>query len=348
MKVLVVDDEEGFRDYIGRSVALEGHTVKTAGGGREAIDLGLRFRPDVLVTDWMLKERIHGLHVAEVLKAVMPEMQAILMTGFATRDLHHKAQQTQVYRFLEKPFDLDDVVEAVREAGRTPAGSLSELRPAVVDADSEGKIAFANEAARTLFQNAGIDPSTSHVERLFEPDQLVRLQDAETKWALLSPRGARDTSWHVRVRPWPKDEGKLLAFLTSDQLHFRRHPIFSILLGYQLAVPLRWPLEGNVLILDGEQLVRQVVVAGLEQAQCICHAAEDPQTAQRLFERDPQIRVVILDYDLPATELRQFVAHMREDRPRLPWWAPAAPTAGTSSPRSEWSGSCSSPGVWKT
>ena len=44
-KVLVVDDEEGFRDYIGRSLALEGYTVKTAGGGREAIDIGLRFRP---------------------------------------------------------------------------------------------------------------------------------------------------------------------------------------------------------------------------------------------------------------------------------------------------------------
>lgn len=317
MKVLVVDDEEGFRDYIGRSVALEGHTVKTAGGGREAIDLGLRFRPDVLVADWMLKETIHGLHVVEVLKAVIPQMHAILMTGFATGDLKHQAERARVHQFLEKPFSLDDALAAVRSAGQASPRAISELRPAVVEADDQGKIVFANEAARTLFSAAGIDSDPADVEELFEPGQLDRLRDAETKWVMISARGAGDTSWHIRVRSWSEDKSKLLAFLPPDELHFRRHPIFSMLLGYQLAGPRRWPLEGNVLIVDGEQLVRQVVVAGLEQAQCICHAAENPQTAQRLFERDPQIRVVILDHDLPATELTEFVAWMKAERPEV-------------------------------
>ena len=64
-KVLIVDDERSYRDYLGRFLAREGHEVQLAATGREAIDGGCRFRPDVLVVDWMLKDHVHGLQVTE-------------------------------------------------------------------------------------------------------------------------------------------------------------------------------------------------------------------------------------------------------------------------------------------
>ena len=68
--VLIVEDERSLRETLARIQTQEGHDVISAANGREAFDQGITAKPDVLVTDWMLKNHIHGLHVAEALKAV--------------------------------------------------------------------------------------------------------------------------------------------------------------------------------------------------------------------------------------------------------------------------------------
>lgn len=68
--VLIVEDERSLRETLARFLTQEGHDVISAANGREAFDQGITAKPDVLVTDWMLKNHIHGLHVAEALKAV--------------------------------------------------------------------------------------------------------------------------------------------------------------------------------------------------------------------------------------------------------------------------------------
>ena len=51
MRILVVDDEKRYRAYLGSMLDARGYEVAVAGTGREAIDTGIRFRPDLLLTD---------------------------------------------------------------------------------------------------------------------------------------------------------------------------------------------------------------------------------------------------------------------------------------------------------
>ena len=64
MRGLSADDEERYRDYLRASLAAQGHDVSTVDAGRVAIDHGVRFRPQVLVPDWMLRADLPGLRVS--------------------------------------------------------------------------------------------------------------------------------------------------------------------------------------------------------------------------------------------------------------------------------------------
>ena len=81
-RVLVVDDDNTLCMSLGFAFNSRGHTVEMATSGRNAIDVGARFRPDVLVVDWKLNGPPDGIQVSEALRAVRPETHTILITGW--------------------------------------------------------------------------------------------------------------------------------------------------------------------------------------------------------------------------------------------------------------------------
>jgi two-component system, NtrC family, nitrogen regulation response regulator NtrX len=119
-KVLVVDDEDMYCEQLLLILQREGHEVRTASGGQDGIRLGLDFRPAVLVADWMLAGEFSGLRVARELQQADPELRAIVMTGFSAREAMREAQDVRVSRYLEKPFGVEEIVSAVREALAVP------------------------------------------------------------------------------------------------------------------------------------------------------------------------------------------------------------------------------------
>ncbi len=70
-RVLVVDDEPSYRKYLERYLIHEGYELKTAGSSTEAMRIAADFEPHVLLVDWMLKDRLHGLDVGLALRAEM-------------------------------------------------------------------------------------------------------------------------------------------------------------------------------------------------------------------------------------------------------------------------------------
>ena len=113
-RILIVDDEKPYRNYLSEVVALDGHEVKVAATGREAIEVGTGMVPDVLVADWRLPTGQSGLEVGVALKKVNPQLRVIMITGYSAKDLR-EAAKFEIAKVLEKPFDLEDVVLAVRE-----------------------------------------------------------------------------------------------------------------------------------------------------------------------------------------------------------------------------------------
>ncbi len=116
IRVLILDDEPSYREYLQRFLTREGYSVRAASTGEQALDIGHEFVPDIILADWMLKEQMHGLHASMTLREDHPALQILMMTGFPSSEIRLEAEQANVFRFLEKPFGLEELREAIEAA----------------------------------------------------------------------------------------------------------------------------------------------------------------------------------------------------------------------------------------
>jgi DNA-binding NtrC family response regulator len=116
--VLLVDDEEKLVRNLGRALRDEGHEVATATSAGEAQRL-LASRPfDVLVVDNRMPERT-GLELIRDVSASVPvgdRPQILLMTAHATVESAIEAMRLGAFDYLQKPFEVEELVVAVARA----------------------------------------------------------------------------------------------------------------------------------------------------------------------------------------------------------------------------------------
>ena len=315
MRVLVVDDEAGFRDHLGAGLTRQGHEVSVAATGREAIDLGIRFRPNVLVTDWMLCNPINGLHVAHALHAVDPTLPAILMTGFPSSDLRIDARNAGVFQFIEKPFDLKALVAAVERASSAANSNRPAAAIGVVEIDSKGRLCHTNARARDLLSGTLAGRDASAWRDVFQLDGdagAELLAECCEDWQCVEPVAMRHKRWWARGRR--SEHGTVVVLLSEDQRNLRQDTRVQLLLDVRGAPKINWLSDDHVLVIDADQNIRSLFVRQLERAGCVCYKAETEDLALRLFQSDPDIRVVVVDYDMPAVSLGELLAELRGTR----------------------------------
>ncbi|MBN2022465.1 MAG: response regulator [Pirellulales bacterium] len=116
VRVLVVDDEPDYPRLLSIILSKEGFEVATATDASEALEVGSRFDPEVLIVDWMLNGTEDGLWIAEALRQKYPLLQTILITGYPSTELEARVERLPAMRFLAKPFTPADLIGLVREA----------------------------------------------------------------------------------------------------------------------------------------------------------------------------------------------------------------------------------------
>ena len=116
--VLLVDDEEKILKTLGRALREEGHECVTTSSPREAQRL-LGVRPfDVLVVDNLMPERT-GLELIRELVSSTPAAerpQILMMTAHATVASAIEAMKLGAVDYLQKPFEVDELLVVVRHA----------------------------------------------------------------------------------------------------------------------------------------------------------------------------------------------------------------------------------------
>jgi len=81
--VLIVDDEEAFRSMLGTVVAGEGHDVRTAASGEQALRTISRQLPSLVLLDLRMAPRaLDGLQVLETLSQDHPALPVVMITGY--------------------------------------------------------------------------------------------------------------------------------------------------------------------------------------------------------------------------------------------------------------------------
>jgi len=114
-RVLVVDDDPAIRRAILAAVRSEGYAVMEAGTGHEALEQAARRLPDLIILDVMLPD-LSGLDVLDALDgdADMRTIPVILCTASSDHVRPaSKRLETRLGMVLRKPFDLDDLLDAV-------------------------------------------------------------------------------------------------------------------------------------------------------------------------------------------------------------------------------------------
>jgi two-component system, sensor histidine kinase and response regulator len=112
--LLVVDDEDGPRQSL-RVIFKDEYDLLMAEDGPTAIELAQSNDVDVAVLDIRMAG-MSGIEVLERLKYVNPDMEAIMMTAFETTDTIRQALRLRACDYINKPFDLATMRDAVNQA----------------------------------------------------------------------------------------------------------------------------------------------------------------------------------------------------------------------------------------
>lgn len=113
--LLIVDDELGMRQFLTHLFQREGHEVRVASSGKEALAL-LRAQPaDLIISDVRMPD-MSGIELLRSLREFLPSVEVVMMTAFANVDTAREAFLLGAYDFVQKPFDNDLLKEVVTRA----------------------------------------------------------------------------------------------------------------------------------------------------------------------------------------------------------------------------------------
>ena len=118
--LLIVDDDEPFRNRLGRAMEKRGFPVRLAGGAREAKAFIAEQAPAFAVVDLRLEDG-DGLAVVDAIHEARADCRVVMLTGYGNIATAVAAVKAGAIDYLAKPADADDVERALlAEPGERP------------------------------------------------------------------------------------------------------------------------------------------------------------------------------------------------------------------------------------
>lgn len=114
-KVLLVDDEDAFRQALARQLSLRGYDVLDVPGGQEAIKAVRHEDPHVVVLDQKMP-KMDGIATLKEIKKISPEVQVIMLTGHGSTETARITGKHDIFYYLEKPCGIDELVGVLEAA----------------------------------------------------------------------------------------------------------------------------------------------------------------------------------------------------------------------------------------
>lgn len=114
--LLFVDDESNILSSLKRLFRPLGYRIFTAGGGAEGLEVMEQNHVDLVISDMRMPE-MNGAQFLEKIRAKWPDTMRILLTGYADVTSTIEAiNKGEIYRYVSKPWDDNDVVLVVHHA----------------------------------------------------------------------------------------------------------------------------------------------------------------------------------------------------------------------------------------
>jgi signal transduction histidine kinase len=111
--ILLVDDEKDIRDVLEIALKDAGYRVLLAEDGRQALDLFLKTRPPIVITDIKMPV-MDGIQLLRQVKLEAPETEVVMITGHGDMDLAVRSLKHQATDFITKPIHVDALEIALK------------------------------------------------------------------------------------------------------------------------------------------------------------------------------------------------------------------------------------------
>ena len=112
--ILIVDDEQSYRQLLSLVFQGDGHDIRTATNGREALEMVTAVPADLIISDVRMPD-MNGIELLSAVRQSTPDMGVVLMTAFASVETARDAFKLGADDFIQKPFDVEELRLIVRK-----------------------------------------------------------------------------------------------------------------------------------------------------------------------------------------------------------------------------------------
>jgi two-component system nitrogen regulation response regulator NtrX len=118
--ILIVDDERDIRELISDILEDEGFTTRRAGGSEECMAEIGKSLPALMILDiWLKDSAMDGIDILSHVKREHPEVPIVIISGHGNIEIAVAAIKQGAYDFIEKPFNIDQLMVVIRRAMET-------------------------------------------------------------------------------------------------------------------------------------------------------------------------------------------------------------------------------------
>ena len=118
--ILIVDDERDIRELISDILKDEGFTTRLAGTSDQAMSEVNKEAPALMILDiWLKDSQMDGIDILKAVRRDNPDVPVIIISGHGNIEIAVAAIKQGAYDFIEKPFNIDQLMVVVTRAMET-------------------------------------------------------------------------------------------------------------------------------------------------------------------------------------------------------------------------------------
>ncbi|MEO9895669.1 MAG: sigma-54 dependent transcriptional regulator [Paracoccaceae bacterium] len=140
--ILIVDDERDIRELISDILEDEGFSTRLAGNSDDAMSAINAETPGLIILDiWLKDSKMDGIDILKTVKRDNPDVPIVIISGHGNIEIAVAAIKQGAYDFIEKPFNIDQLLVVIRrgmETSRLRRENLSLKRQEVGQAEMIG------------------------------------------------------------------------------------------------------------------------------------------------------------------------------------------------------------------
>jgi DNA-binding response OmpR family regulator len=215
-KIFVVDDDRDFAEGLADVLELRGYEVDLAFSGEEAIAKFKENDYDITFMDVRLPG-MNGVESLRTLRRLKPGARVVMMTGYSVPQLLDEALDEGAWAVLQKPFDMEQVLEMVRQIPPTGVVLIADDDP---DFAAGCKDLFDSAGYRTCVVPDG-EQAVEQVKSGRSIDLLVldiRLPIMNGLEVLMAVREAGYELSTIVVTAYPDEESDKIDILTDQEV----------------------------------------------------------------------------------------------------------------------------------